>query len=118
MSPGTVRGSNISDHLRADRKWGEAYLTRDFFHRLSNIGERVMLVVAHDSQGELVAGALNLIGSKAIFGRNWGCRTGSFYKNLHFELCYYQAIEAAIELGLERVEAGAQVCIKGPSLYL
>jgi predicted N-acyltransferase len=98
--------------LHADRKWGEAYLTKDFFQRLSNVGDRVLLVVAFDKTGELVAGALNLIGSKAIFGRNWGCKQGSFYKNLHFELCYYQAIEAAIEFGLERVEAGAQVCIQ------
>ena len=54
------------------------------------------------------AGALNLVGSDAIYGRNWGCAYGLQVKHLHFELCYYQAIEAAIERGLPRVEAGAQ----------
>lgn len=95
----------------ADRKWGSAYLTRSFFkHLAESMGDRVMLMVAYDANrgDEVVAGALNLVGSKALYGRNWGCRSGAFYKYLHFELCYYQAIEAAIELGLERVEAGAQ----------
>jgi len=55
----------------------------------------------------MVAGALNLIGDDAIYGRNWGCDAD--FKSLHFECCYYQAIEEAIERGLERVEAGAQV---------
>ena len=96
----------------ADRKWGQAYLTHDFFHRVGHaLGDRVLLVVAYDDNrdGEMVAGALNFIGDTALYGRNWGCRPYSNYKNLHFELCYYQAIEAAIEMGLERVEAGAQV---------
>jgi hypothetical protein len=56
--------------------------------------------------GVAVAGALNLAGSDALYGRNWGCRGD--YPFLHFELCYYQAIEQAIRLGLPRVEAGAQ----------
>ncbi|KAK9828957.1 hypothetical protein WJX72_003039 [[Myrmecia] bisecta] len=93
-----------------DRKWGQPYLTREFFHQLGEtMPDRVMLVVAEESGGgPLVAGALNLIGSEALYGRNWGCGHGPTIKHLHFELCYYQAIEAAIELGLARVEAGAQ----------
>lgn len=94
-----------------DRKWGSAYLTRDFFIRLGQtMGDKVLLVTAYDSNrgGELVAGALNLIGSDTLFGRNWGCKYGDMYKNLHFEICYYQAIEEAIVRGLQRVEAGAQ----------
>jgi hypothetical protein len=99
--------------MPAGRKWGSAYLTKDFFLTLgATMSDRVLLVVAYDdsySADKPVAGALNLIGSDALFGRNWGCRFGDRYKHLHFELCYYQAIEAAIELGLKRVEAGAQV---------
>eukprot|EP01025_Chloroclados_australasicus_P062861 TRINITY_DN8274_c0_g1_i1.p1 TRINITY_DN8274_c0_g1~~TRINITY_DN8274_c0_g1_i1.p1 ORF type:complete len:458 (-),score=28.36 TRINITY_DN8274_c0_g1_i1:179-1504(-) len=92
----------------SDRKWGSAYLTRDFFANLGDaLGDKVVLVVAYE-RNELVAGALNLKGDKALFGRNWGCRYGSMYKNLHFEVCYYKAIEFAIEQGLQRVEAGAQ----------
>lgn len=52
-------------------------------------------------RGEIVAGALNLVGSSALYGRNWGCKYGDAFKGLHMELCYYQAIEHAIELGLE-----------------
>lgn len=94
-----------------DRKWGEAYLNRVFFDLLGeNLGDAVMLVVAEVEEpgggGEIVAGALNLVGSRAVFGRNWGCRGD--WPCLHFELCYYAAIEEAIERGLERVEAGAQ----------
>lgn len=96
-----------------DRKWSSAYLTKEFFLELgASLGDRVLLIVAYDDKyrSDLpVAGALNLVGSDALFGRNWGCRFGDRYKHLHFELCYYQAIEAAIELGLQRVEAGAQV---------
>jgi uncharacterized protein len=98
--------------LYADRKWGQVYLTRDFFRLVGEtMGERIILVVACDSNrgDEIVAAALNFVGSNALFGRLWGCRYGQVYKNLHFELCYYQAIEAAIELGLRRVEGGAQV---------
>lgn len=76
------------------------------------MADRVMLVVAYDDAYDPdvpIAAALNLVGSSAIVGRNWGCRFGDRYRHLHFELCYYQAIEAAIELGLDRVEAGAQV---------
>lgn len=89
-----------------DRKWGDPYLTREFFDRLQQtMRERVVLMLAHED-GRPVAGALNLRGTDAIFGRNWGC-IGD-YKFLHFELCYYRAIDFAIEHGLGRVEAGTQ----------
>ncbi len=90
----------------ADRKWGSPYLTRSFFHQLGEtLGERVVLVVAED-RGELTAAALNLLGEDALYGRNWGALGD--YRFLHFEACYYQAIDFAIEHGLARVEAGAQ----------
>ena len=90
----------------SDRKWGHPYLNRAFFARLGEtMADRVALVMAeHD--GRLVAGALNLIGADTLYGRNWGC-IGD-YKFLHFEACYYQAIELAITRRLKRVEAGAQ----------
>ncbi|CAI9102056.1 OLC1v1000249C1 [Oldenlandia corymbosa var. corymbosa] len=91
-----------------DNKWGSAYLTRDFFHNMaSKLGDNVLLVVA-EQDDELVAGALNLIGGNTIYGRLWGCLPEVYYPSLHFEACYYQAIEAAIEFKLDRVEAGAQ----------
>lgn len=91
-----------------DNKWGSPYLTRDFFHNMgSKMEDQVLLVVAEEGD-ELVAGALNLIGGDALFGRLWGCLPRAYYPSLHFEACYYQAIEAAIELNLNKVEAGAQ----------
>ncbi|WJX97037.1 hypothetical protein P8452_78162 [Trifolium repens] len=91
-----------------DNKWGTPYLTREFFHEMgSRMGDRVLLIVAEDGD-ELVAGALNLIGGDTLFGRLWGCQPQTYYPFLHFEACYYQAIEAAIELNLKTVEAGAQ----------
>ncbi|KAK2993043.1 hypothetical protein RJ640_024917 [Escallonia rubra] len=91
-----------------DNKWGSAYLTREFFHIMgSKLGDHILLVAAEEGD-ELVAGALNLIGGDAIFGRLWGCLPRAYYPSLHFEACYYQAIEAAIELNLSTVEAGAQ----------
>jgi len=91
-----------------DRKWGSAYLTRDFFSLLGErLTDRVLLVVAEpEGGGDVLAGALNLIGSETLYGRNWGCKQE--FKFLHFEACYYQAIDHAIETGLTRVEAGAQ----------
>jgi uncharacterized protein len=90
----------------SDRKWGSAYLTREFFDLLGErLGDKIVLVVAERS-GELVAGALNLCGADALYGRNWGS-LGDF-KFLHFEACYYRAIDFAITHGLARVEAGAQ----------
>ncbi|XP_062178125.1 uncharacterized protein LOC133882904 isoform X2 [Alnus glutinosa] len=91
-----------------DNKWGSPYLTREFFHNMgSKMGDQVLLVVAEEGE-ELVAGALNLIGGDTLFGRLWGCHPRAYYPSLHFEACYYQAIEAAIELNLNTVEAGAQ----------
>jgi len=89
-----------------DRKWGSAYLTRAFFSMLSErLGDEVVLMLAeHD--GKPVAGALNLAGGDTLYGRNWGCR--GEWPFLHFELCYYRAIDWAIAHGLRRVEAGAQ----------
>ena len=90
----------------SERKWGDPYLTRRFFEILgATMGDRVALVLAR-KDGRWVGGALNLVGDDAIYGRNWGCR-GDF-PFLHFEACYYQAIEYAIVRGLARVEAGAQ----------
>ncbi len=89
-----------------DRKWGSAYLTRRFFSLLGErLGHQVVLMVAEQA-GKPVAGALNLAGSEALYGRNWGCQGD--WPFLHFELCYYRAIDWAIEHGLQRVEAGAQ----------
>jgi hypothetical protein len=89
-----------------DRKWASPYLTRPFFDMIGeSMGDRVVLVVAEDD-GRAVAGALNLLGGEALYGRYWGCTER--HRFVHFELCYYQAIEHAIELGLDRVEAGAQ----------
>ncbi|KAL9325461.1 hypothetical protein ACSQ67_006106 [Phaseolus vulgaris] len=91
-----------------DNKWGTPHLTREFFHELgSKMGDNVLLVVAEEGD-ELVAGALNLIGGDTLFGRLWGCQPRSYFPSLHFEACYYQAFEAAIELNLKTVEAGAQ----------
>ncbi len=89
-----------------DRKWGSAYLTEQFFPLLGDrLGDRVVLMLAeHD--GKPVAGALNLAGTDTLYGRNWGCIAD--FPFLHFELCYYRAIEFAIAHGLRRVEAGAQ----------
>eukprot|EP01037_Dinobryon_pediforme_P012398 gene12398-12484_t len=89
-----------------DRKWGSAYLTEEFFPLLGKyVGDRVVLMLALQA-GKPVAGALNLMGSDTLYGRNWGC-IGDF-PFLHFELCYYRAIDFAIEHKLARVEAGAQ----------
>jgi uncharacterized protein len=88
------------------RKWGRPYLTRAFFSLLSErLADRVLLILAK-RDGRYVAGALNLIGADALYGRYWGCVEDRPF--LHFELCYYQAIDAAISRGLARVEAGAQ----------
>jgi len=88
------------------RKWGRPYLTREAFTLLSErMADRILLVMAY-AGGTPVAGALNFIGRDALYGRYWGALIEKPF--LHFELCYYQAIDAAIALGLERVEAGAQ----------
>jgi uncharacterized protein len=90
----------------SDRKWGEAYLTRAFFELIGQrMADRIALVMAKKGN-RYVAGALNLIGGDTLYGRNWGC-VGD-YPFLHFEACYYRAIDVAIARGLKRVEAGAQ----------
>jgi uncharacterized protein len=88
------------------RKWGQPYLTRAAFDLFGErMADRVLLILAF-AQGQPIAGALNFIGGEAIYGRYWGCLVDKPF--LHFELCYYQAIDAAIARGLARVEAGAQ----------
>lgn len=111
-----LRGDAITEgHWRAfyrfyrntvDNKFGGAYLTQRFFPLLSQrLGDQVVLMAA-EQDGRLIAGALNLLGGDTLYGRNWGCDED--YKFLHFEACYYQAIDFAIENGLKWVEAGAQ----------
>lgn len=91
----------------SDRKWGSPYLTRAFFDRIgATMADRIALVMA-ERDGVPVAGALNLIGRDTLYGRNWGC-DGDEHRFLHFEACYYAAIDFAIEHKLARVEAGAQ----------
>ena len=88
------------------RKWGSPYLNRTFFHLLGDrMADACVLFIA-EAAGEPVASALNLLGSDTIFGRYWGCTRDVQF--LHFELCYYQAMDFAIEHGLRCVEAGAQ----------
>jgi predicted N-acyltransferase len=112
----TLRGAEITRPLwdaffafyqsTVDRKWGSAYLTRRFFPMLSErLGDRVVLMMAFNGD-KPVAAALNLVGADALYGRNWGCNGD--WPFLHFELCYYQAIDFAIAEGIGRVEAGAQ----------
>jgi len=88
------------------RKWGRPYLTRRFFSLLGErMADRILLILALH-EGRPVAGALNLVGADTLYGRYWGAVVD--IPGLHFEICYYQAIEAAIARGLARVEAGAQ----------
>jgi predicted N-acyltransferase len=88
------------------RKWGRPYLTREFFSLLGErMADRVLLIFALH-EGRPIAGALNMIGADTLYGRYWG--TLAEVPHLHFEICYYQAIDAAIARGLSTVEAGAQ----------
>ncbi len=88
------------------RKWGRPYLTRKFYSLIGEaMADKVLLVVAKRA-GRTIAGAINFIGGDTLYGRYWGCTRDKPF--LHFELCYYQAIDAAIARGLGRVEAGAQ----------
>ncbi len=111
-----LTGSNIQEeHWDAfwafyqdtgQRKWGRPYLTRAAFSLIGQrLADQILLVLAY-SDGQPVAGALNFIGPDALYGRYWGATLDKPF--LHFELCYYQAIDAAIARGLSRVEAGAQ----------
>jgi len=88
------------------RKWGRPYLTRAFFEIAHETLRDDILLVLAEREGRPVAGALNVIGRDVLFGRYWGCVEDHPF--LHFECCYYRAIEAAIDRGLSRVEAGAQ----------
>jgi predicted N-acyltransferase len=88
------------------RKWGSPYLTRAFFDILgATMADKVVLIMA-EAEGRPVGGALNLRGHDTLYGRYWGCLESHAF--LHFEACYYQAIDFAIAHGLQRVEAGAQ----------
>lgn len=112
----TLTGDDIKPHYwdaffrfymaTSDRKWGTPYLTREFFTLLGErMAESVVLVMGFDDNHP-VCGALNLRGSDTLYGRNWGSLGD--YRYLHFEACYYRALDFAIEHGLSRVEAGAQ----------
>ncbi len=97
------------------RKWGTPYLNRAFFSIVSEkMRERIVLVMAKRA-GRFIAGALNFLGNHTIYGRYWGAIEHRPF--LHFEVCYYQAIEYAIERGLKVVEAGAQGAHKIPRGY-
>ena len=88
------------------RKWGRPYLTRQFFSLVGHsMPDKIVLVMAR-REGRYIAGAINFCGADTLYGRNWGCREDHPF--LHFEVCYHQAIDHAIERGLQRVEAGAQ----------
>jgi len=111
-----VTGSDIREHHwdaffkfymdTGSRKWGSPYLTRKFFSFVTEtMADRILLVMCR-RDGRYIAGALNFIGSDALYGRNWGCIED--HRFLHFEACYYQAIDFAIDRKLARVEAGAQ----------
>ena len=118
LGPANLRltGAAITqDHIDAffrfyistiDRKWGGAYLTHEVFTQLGKTMADRMLLVMAEYEGKIIGGALNFIGDDALYGRNWGADID--IPNLHFEACYYQAIDFAIEHGLSRVEAGAQ----------
>lgn len=111
-----LTGSNLQethwDHFyefyldTSSRKWGQAYLNRTFFSLINEaLQNRILLILCY-RQDKVIAGALNFIGGDTLYGRNWGAIED--HKFLHFEACYYQAIDFAIEHGLSRVEAGAQ----------
>ena len=120
LSPGIevqwLTGSDLTesvwDHFFAfyietgSRKWGRPYLTRQFYSLIGEtMADKVLLVMAKRA-GRTIAGAINFIGGDTLFGRHWGAI--EHHPFLHFELCYYQAIEYAIQNKLGRVEAGAQ----------
>ena len=89
-----------------DRKWGRPYLNREFFAILGETLSELAVMVVGEEDGDLICGALNLKGEDTLYGRNWGCSKDIRF--LHFEACYYQAIDYAIRHGLRWVEAGAQ----------
>ena len=89
-----------------DKKWGGAYLTKDFFYSINQSMKNKILLVIAKKNNDIIAGALNFLGENTLYGRNWGSKLDIPF--LHFELCYYQAIEYAIENKIQIVEAGAQ----------
>lgn len=99
-----------------NRKWGSPYLTRAFFSLISATMAKDILLILCKRAGKYIAGALNFIGSDALYGRHWVCSEDHPF--LHFETCYYQAIDFAIERKLSRVEAGAQGAHKVARGYL
>ena len=98
------------------RKWGSPYLTRQFFSLIGETMRDQILLVLAKRRGRAIAGALNFIGGDALYGRYWGALEE--HPCLHFEVCYYQAIDFAIERKLARVEAGAQGAHKLARGYL
>lgn len=111
-----VTGSDLREHHwdaffsfymdTGSRKWGSPYLTRKFFSLINEtMADQTLLVLARRN-GRYIAGALNFIGTETLYGRNWGAI--EHHPFLHFEICYYQAIDFAIARGLKTVEAGAQ----------
>ena len=99
-----------------EKKWGGAYLTESFFHQIgAHMSDQILLVLAEKDE-QPIAGALNFIGQDSLYGRNWGCV--AHIPNLHFETCYYQAIDFAITRNLATVEAGAQGLHKVQRGYL
>lgn len=88
------------------RKWGQPYLTREFFSEISRLMSEHIVLFMCNRDGRNIAAALNFVGSDTIYGRQWGCIED--HPCLHFEACYYRAIDYAIEHGLKTVEAGAQ----------
>jgi predicted N-acyltransferase len=120
LSPGIevhwLTGSDLTEDIwdaffafymdTGSRKWGRPYLTRDFFSIVgAKMADRILLMMAKRG-GRWIAGAINFLGGDTIYGRNWGAI--EHHPFLHFELCYYQAIDYAIAHKLKRVEAGAQ----------
>ena len=100
----------------SEYKWGYPYLNREFFERLgAAMADKVVLMLAA-YEGRIIAGAFNMLGADALYGRNWGAL--GYVPFLHFELCYYRAIDFAIAHGLARVEAGAQGAHKIARGYL
>lgn len=111
-----IKGPDITENMwdefyefyldTGSRKWGQPYLTREFY---SIIGEKMpdqIVLIMAKRDDRYIAGAINFIGDDCLFGRHWGC--AEFHPALHFEICYYQAMDYAIEHKLQRVEAGAQ----------
>ena len=88
------------------RKWGQAYLNRDFFKIIGETMQKDILLIMAKNKNKYIAGALNFLSNDTVYGRNWGCTED--HKFLHFVLCYYQAIDFAIANNYKNVEAGAQ----------